>query len=123
MRTPEELVGEFVRAFEARDLDGFLGCFAADATAAFPFSGEPQRGRHALRERFSRYLADIATGAAPAPPPVTLDDLVVQRLGPDASVALFTYGRPREIRRRTLVLRREGGRWWVVHLHGSNAPA
>ena len=122
MRTPEELVDAFVRSFEARDLEGFLACFAPDATAAFPFSGEPQYGKDAVRERFSRYFAEMATGAAPSPPPVTLDDLVVQRLAPDAAVAFFTYGRPGEIRRRSLVLRRDGDRWQVAHLHGSNAP-
>jgi hypothetical protein len=48
--------------------------------------------------------------------------LRVQTLG-DVALITFQTTNPNVTSRRTFVLRRDGGRWRIVHLHGSNIRA
>jgi hypothetical protein len=41
----------------------------------------------------------------------------------EAALVTFQTTNPNMTSRRTFVLRRHGGRWLIVHLHGSNIRA
>lgn len=127
---PEEpavqtFVLHFLRAFEDLDMPRFIDCFADDATAFFPAPEPASRvdGKAAIRARFETVFASIGTGASGGPPYHRLvpENLAFQLLGHDAAVATFHLRNAQRIARRTLVLRRHGQRWQIVHLHASNA--
>src|SRR4051794_35512785 len=86
-----------------------------DATVFFPIDATPLRaeGKTAIGEVFARLLKP---GSGAPPPP---EDLRVQRSG-DTAVVTFQTRNPHVTSRRTVVLERRGGRWVIVHLHGSN---
>jgi hypothetical protein len=101
----EDLVREWLRAFERLDLEPFVAAFVEDGTAFLPFTPRRRVGREATR-----------------PPAVGDPDLVVQPLGPHGAVASFHYGTAGEVRRRSLILVERDGRWGIAHLHASNLP-
>ncbi len=128
--SPEEsavraFVLEFLQAFENLDMPRFIDCFADDATVFFPVPEPPSRvdGKAAIRARFEAVFAAIRRGAPDGPPYHRLvpEDLAVQAVGGESAVATFHLRNAQRIARRTLVLRRDGERWRIVHLHASNA--
>jgi uncharacterized protein (TIGR02246 family) len=118
----EDLVREWLRAFERLDLEPFAGAFVEDATAFLPFTQRRRVGREAIRSAFAEYFRAIAAGSIPRPPAVGDPDLVMQPIGEHGAVASFHYGTAGEVRRRSLILVEREGRWGIAHLHASNQP-
>ena len=117
---PEEAIRAFVSAFNALDGARFDALFAEDVTLFFPASPFPVRrteGKKATLLWFGRFFDSLRMrGAGPGIEP---QDLQVQDYG-DVAVASFHLGSGERVGRRTVVLRRQGGRWTIVHLHASS---
>lgn len=113
--TPERVTRALVDAIARGDAAAATSLFADDATVFFPIDATPLRaeGKTAIGEVFARLLKP---GSGAPPPP---EDLRVQRSG-DTAVVTFQTRNPHVTSRRTVVLERRGGRWVIVHLHGSN---
>jgi uncharacterized protein (TIGR02246 family) len=115
---------QFLRAFEDLDWERFRASFADDATVFFPTPEPPQRftGRDAVEAQFRRVFEAIRR-ATPAGPPfqqLAPVDLRIIVLGPSSALATFELHNAARIGRRTVVFRREDGRWRITHLHASN---
>jgi ketosteroid isomerase-like protein len=118
-------VRRFLGAFEALDLPAFVDCFAEDASAFFPHPEPVERldGRAAIAAQFERVFERIRAGATSGPPFHRLEpqDLAVAPLSPEVATVTFHLRNAERVARRTLVLRRVGDAWRIVHLHASNA--
>ena len=90
--------------------------FTEDATVFFPMSDRPLRanGRAEIASTFAALFGPNYRGGV-----ITPEALEINCLG-DAAVVTFQIVNPNVTSRRTFVLRREAGRWLIVHLHGSN---
>jgi ketosteroid isomerase-like protein len=111
----EAVVAGIVAAVNAADVDAFMSFFAPEADAFLPSAASPSRltGHAQIR-------AGIAPALAAKPiHSMAVRDLVITIDGATA-IASFEIGKPIVHSRRTLVLKRTGGKWRVVHLHGSN---
>jgi uncharacterized protein (TIGR02246 family) len=115
---PETTVQEFLAALDKGD-PRIADLFTEDATMFFPMATQPLRlnGRAEIAAAFASLFGRNYRGGMPPP-----QDLRVQRSG-DTAVVTFQTTNPNVTSRRTLVLRREGGRWRIAHLHGSNIRA
>lgn len=113
--SPEATVNEFLAALDKGD-PHIAELFTEDATMFFPMNAQPLRlnGRAEIAAAFASLFGPNYRGGMPPP-----SDLRVQRSG-DTAVVTFQTVNPNVTSRRTLVLRREGGRWRIAHLHGSN---
>jgi ketosteroid isomerase-like protein len=116
-------VAEFANALNAFDAERLGRTFAEDATAFFPgppFPAARFQGRATIQSAFGQLFAALrqrgARNASLAPV-----GLQVQLYG-DTAIATFHLMGQQEVGRRTLVLRRVGGRWLIVHMHASIAP-
>jgi ketosteroid isomerase-like protein len=119
--TAESVVETFLRAFSRMDLDGMLDCLDQEATGFLPAEHERTRldGKEAIGRAFASVLTRVRAAGATSLP-LDAEDLLVQQWG-ETAVATFQL-RAGHLSRRTLVLRRQAGRWRIVHLHASNAP-
>lgn len=111
-------IADQVARWNAGDLDGFLAAYWDSPDLTFTTGGRTIRGRDALRERYrSRYPDRAAMGR------LLIDDLDVRLLGAEVALVLgrWTVQRePEPLRGRfTLVFRRIGGQWLIVHDHTS----
>lgn len=117
---PEAAVHAFVSAFNALDRSRFDALFAEDVTLFFPSAPFPVRrveGKEATLLWFGRFFDSLRKrGAGPGIEP---KDLKVQVYG-DVAVATFHLGGGETVARRTVVLRRQRGRWAIAHLHASS---
>lgn len=116
-------VAEFVNALNALDAARLGRTMAEDITVFFPgppFPAARVQGRASVQGAFAQLFAALRQrGASSAGlQPRALD---VQLYGDTAVATFHLTGGQREIGRRTLVLRRVGGRWLVVHMHASVA--
>lgn len=113
--TPESVTRALVDAIGRGDAAAATRLFADDATAFFPADAAPMRadGKAAIGDVFARLLTP-SSGKLPAP-----ENIRVQHAG-DIAIATFEIRNPHVTSRRTVVLKRRGGRWLIVHLHGSN---
>lgn len=116
---PEAAVQAFVSAFNGLDRTRFDALFADDVTLFFPSAPFPVRrieGKEATLLWFGRFFDSLRRrGAGPNVEP---KDLRIQDYG-DVAIATFHLGGGERVGRRTVVLRREHGRWAIVHLHAS----
>lgn len=112
---------EFLHAFSNLRLGEMMVFFSDDATAFFPIRHQSLRlvGKEAIGEAFARVLERVRASGATQ---IRLDaeDVQVQALD-DVAVVTF-HIRDDDLSRRTLVLQRASGRWWIEHMHASNAP-
>jgi len=124
---------EFNAAFRHLDWNRLRKTFATDATMFSPSPRTPKRLNGiaeietVMKPMFEGNKERRAArgGKAPEAKPASVIDLKIQRFGETAvvtfqPVAAFGPER-RSLTRRTLVLRKNGGKWLIVHLHGSNA--
>jgi ketosteroid isomerase-like protein len=123
-KSASEFAAGFLRTFENLDMAAFIECFAEDATVFFPASQPATRysGRAAIREQF-QLVFDAIKGDSKADPPyhrLNPDLLQVQLLGEDTAIVTFHLTGPNRVARRTLVVHRASGRWFITHLHASN---
>lgn len=120
---PEAAVQAFISAFNALDRTRFDALFAEDVTLFFPSAPFPVRrieGKKATLEWFGRFFDSLRKrGASPGIEP---QDLKVQDYG-DVAIATFHLGGGANVGRRTVVLRRQKGRWAIAHLHASSEPS
>jgi ketosteroid isomerase-like protein len=116
-------VAEFVNAINAFDAERLGRTFADDITGFFPglpFPAARVEGRANVQGAFAQLFAQLrqrGTRSASLQPRAT----GVQLYG-DVAVASFHLVGQQEVGRRTLVLRRVGARWLIVHMHASVAP-
>jgi uncharacterized protein (TIGR02246 family) len=110
------LVEDFIAAVNAADTERFLAFFATDATAFFPSNASAARRRGV--EQIRAAVAPVFA-LGPRAPAARLTDLVITAQA-DLAVASFDAGSGALHARRTLVLERIAGRWYIVHLHASN---
>ena len=117
---PEAAIQAFVSAFNALDRTRFDALFAEDVTLFFPSAPFPVRrieGKEATLLWFGRFFDSLRKrGAGPGVEP---RDLKVQQYG-NVAVATFHLGGGESVGRRTVVLRRQRGRWAIAHLHASS---
>jgi ketosteroid isomerase-like protein len=119
-------VAGFVAALNAFEPARLALLFAEDATAFFPGAPFPVArldGKAQIIANFGRFFEMLrARGLRRGN--VAPRDLRIQLLG-EAAIATFHLAGGQDVGRRTLVLRRIGGRWLIVHMHGSalRAPA
>ncbi len=117
------VVAEYVNALNTLDAERLGRTFADDVTCFFPglpFPAARIQGRANVQNAFGQLFAALrqrGTRAASLSPV----GLEVQLYG-DTAIASFHLMGQREVGRRTLVLRRLGVRWLIVHLHASVAP-
>jgi ketosteroid isomerase-like protein len=111
-----EFVGRFIRSVNEANVDDFVACFSADATAFFPSAANASRrkGHDAIR-------AAVAPAFARGRPvnPVNPRELTISSHGSLAYVT-FDGGNALMHARRSLILRRHKDTWLIVHLHASN---
>ena len=116
-------VTEFVNALNAFDAERLGRTFADDITTfgpGLPFPAARIEGRANVQGAFAQLFTQLrqrGTSSAGLQPRAQR----VQLYG-DVAVASFHLIGQQEVGRRTLVLRRAGGRWLIVHMHGSAAP-
>lgn len=107
----------FIDGVSGLDWDRMRETFAPDAQVFFPFDHRPRRvdGIAAIESAFRDFFeANRAAGRIPIEPL----DLMTQVFG-DTALVSFHLDRPGALGRRTLLLRREAGRWRIAHLHAS----
>ncbi len=123
--TVEAAAGRFIVAFNNLDMTAFLDRFADDATIVHPPSGPPRvfpkrvQGKPEIQRTFQAVFDQIRGGRT-TPPYMNLQprDLLVQEYDGFA-VLTFHLGSDTQVGRRTLVFRRIGSDWKIVHLHAS----
>lgn len=117
-------VAEFVNALNALDAVRLGRTFAEDITTFFPglpFPAARIEGRANVQGAFAQLFAQLRQrGTRSANIQPRAQD--VQLYGDVAIVTFHLVGQQQEVGRRTLVLRRTGGRWLIVHMHSSVAP-
>lgn len=119
----EQVMKSFLVPFSRQDIAGFIDYFADDAVVFFPSAAfAPMRieGKDAIARTFARVFK-------PAPPAtdrplIQPQDLKVQHFG-DSAIVTLHLGSDAARGRRTFVLRRDAGRWRIVHLHASTMTA
>lgn len=123
----EAAVSGFLDAFNNLDMPKFLACFAEDATVFHPPSPPPRtfptriQGRREIERTFQVVFDQIRERSGRATPPymnLQPEDPLIQRFG-GVAVVTFHLGPPADKARRTLVFRRAGDGWTIVHLHAS----
>ena len=118
----ERIVRDFLVAFGNRDYTVFIPYFTDDATVFFPPSAAAPLGRVQGRSEIERTFKTIFDAYPPRSnrptAPIAPRDLLIQELDGHA-VVTFQLGSETARQRRTLVLKRVGVDWKIVHLHGS----
>lgn len=121
--SPGAAAAEFISAFNALDRSRFDPLFADDVTLFFPsapFEVRRVDGKAAVLKWFGKFFdAARSRGGRLNIQPA---DLRVQDYGDVAVVTFHLGGGDDEIGRRTLVLRKQGNDWRIVHLHASSEP-
>jgi uncharacterized protein (TIGR02246 family) len=131
-RTPESadeaavkgIVGDFMKALNDADIEKFSGLFAPDATAFFPLAPilELLDGRENIIKVFTIFFESVRKEAkGPRYMELKPEGLKIQ-LYDGTAVVTFHFTGKTMFSRRTLVLHREGGKWLIVHMHGSGLP-
>ena len=119
--SPERTIDTFIAALDNGDAQ-IASLFTDDATVFFPMNDRPLRanGREEIATAFAGLFAmpGYQKGRGMPKP----EALRVQKIGETALVTFQTTN-PNVTSRRTFLLRRVGGRWLIVHLHGSNIRA
>lgn len=114
----------FLTAFENLDWEPFRASFADSATVFHPAANMPERviGRAAIDSTFRAVFADVRAHATGGPPfqHLTPVDLRVEPLAPGVVLVTFELRNAERLGRRTVVFRRVGDAWRIVHLHASN---
>jgi ketosteroid isomerase-like protein len=117
----------FITAFNNLDMPAFLACFADDATLIHPPSGPPRtfprrfQGKPDIQRTFQVVFDQIRGNSKRMTAPyqdLQPRDVLVQHYDGFA-VLTFHLGSETRVGRRTLVFRRIGSDWKIVHLHAS----
>lgn len=121
-RDVENTARQFIASFVNLDWNRFRGFFATDATAFFPPSAQfPRRADgKAEIEKVFKTVFERARKQKASPPYLTIEpkQMKIQMLG-DIAILTFHLEDPDLFGRRTIVFRKYGKRWLIVHLHAS----
>jgi ketosteroid isomerase-like protein len=123
--SPDQAARAFLDAFDRLEWDRFRSYLADDMTMFFPFAQTPSRvdGREAVERVFESFFRaerrQLADSGAPITQGLNPRDMKVQLAGADAAVVTFHLGSEKSPARRSLVLRRTGSEWKVIHWHAS----
>ena len=123
--TFEQRLSGFVAAFDALDWENFQTFFTEDATVFHPAA--PNLKRTDSREEFEHAWQGVferirKSSGKSAPPYMTLEpkDLRVQYLTEDVALVTFHLDDGEVLGRRTIIWKRNGRVWKIVHIHASN---
>ncbi|MDP4265558.1 MAG: nuclear transport factor 2 family protein [Bacteroidota bacterium] len=113
---------EFLDAFRTLDWKRFSESFAEDATAFFPPSAKfPYRANNKKEiEDIFKKVFENARKQRSQPPYIDIlpKDLKIQMIG-DGAIVTFLLEDPDLLGRRTLVFKKNQGKWLIIHLHAS----
>ena len=118
----------FIVAFDNLDMPAFLDCFADGATLFHPPAASPRtfpkrfQGKQEIQRTFQVVFDQIRTASRRSAGPymnLQPQDLLIQQFG-DSAVLTFHLGSDTVTGRRTLIYRRTGPDWKIVHLHASS---
>jgi uncharacterized protein (TIGR02246 family) len=118
------VVSDFMEALNEADIGKFSALFAPDATAFFPLAPvlELLDGRENIVKVFTIFFESVRKEAkGPRYMELKPEGLRIQLYGATAVVTFHFTGKSM-FSRRTLVLHHEGGKWLIVHMHGSGLP-
>ena len=119
-----DMLRRFLTAFEDLEWEPFRAAFADSATVFHPAANMAERvtGAAAIDSTFRAVFADVRAHATSGPPfqRLTPVDLRIQPLAPGVVLGTFELRNSERLGRRTVVFRREGAAWRIVHLHASN---
>jgi ketosteroid isomerase-like protein len=117
----------FLTAFENLDWPAFRAAFSDSATIFQPSPEMAERveGPRGIDSTFQRVFADIRKNASGGPPYHRLEpaNLRIQPLSEGIVLVTFQLRNAERLARRTVVFRKEGAEWRILHLHASNMPA
>ncbi len=120
-RSAREALSHFLITFENLQWDAFRNSFADDATVFYP-RAMPHRadGRGQFEAGFKKVFEQIR-GNQTKPPYMRVEprDLQVQMLGDVAIITFHLDDRAGFLNRRTIVMKKFGNAWKIVHLHAS----
>lgn len=118
-REVRQTIDHFVKVFTHLEWDAFIACFADDATVFFPPSAGivgRATGRAEVASGFRKVFDNFRSGRS-GPPYFTIEPRDVDlRVYDKTAIVTFHLGQDS---RRTLVFRKTGKRWLIVHLHAS----
>ncbi len=119
-REVRKAADSFIEAFKNLDWERFRSFFAADATMFFP-AGVLRRadGKDEAEAGFKAVFEE-ARKRRSGPPYLNIQpkDLKVQTVG-DVAVMTFHLEGQTAVGRRTIIWRKQKGKWLIVHLHAS----
>jgi len=113
---------QFVTAFKNLDMPEFSSFFADDVTVFFPPSAKtPARvnGKKKVMDVFKSFFEKVRA-SKPRPPYLDISpkNLSIKLYG-NIAIATFELDDPGALSRRTLVFRKTGDRYYIIHLHAS----
>lgn len=118
----ESMLRRSAAAWNAGDLDGFMAAFAEGASTSLMTTDGPVFGRTAIR---AEYAAAFGPGAARDS--LRLVDVQIRTLPPLVGVVTLRYVRERDgesarAEWATVVVRRLGEGWRIIHDHSNDLP-
>lgn len=117
----QKVMGGFMEALNAADIERFSPFFAPDATVFFPLAPIFLRleDKEQITKVFTAFFETIRKRhTGPQYMKLVPEDLRVQ-IYKDTAIATFHFKGSDLVSRRTLVLERKAGKWLIVHLHAS----
>lgn len=131
-RPPEGQVRDalkvFLTAFDNLDWPAFRACFGPNPTMFHP--AVPNTQRIDTEGQFDKAWAGVfdrirKSSGRSTPPYMQLEpkDLRIEFLSEDVALVTFHILNPGEIDRRTIIFKRYGSAWRIVHVHASNLRA
>lgn len=118
--TPEAAAASFIDAFKSMDEARFDRFFAPDVSMFFPDGRFPQGrvdGRDAVLAAFHSFFKRVKKGGSNSLNILPLDQNV-QRYG-NVAIVTFRLDSGDNIGRRSIVFRKTGDDWRIVHFHAS----
>ena len=115
----------FVDAFTNLNWPVFSSCFADDVTAFFPPSARSPYRANGKAEVLGifQHVFEHAHTQKSAPPYLVIEpkEMRIQMMG-TVAIVTFMLNDPDLFGRRTLVVKKLGDKWLIVHLHASGVP-
>jgi uncharacterized protein (TIGR02246 family) len=118
----QKVLDRFIEALNTADVKALAELFPPDATVFFPLAAMPLRleNKEQITAVFAAFFDGVRTReTGPRYMKLAPEDTRVQFLG-DVAVVSFHLKGEQMISRRTLVLHKVEGTWFIVHLHASN---
>jgi uncharacterized protein (TIGR02246 family) len=118
----QRVLDRFIEALNTADVKALAELFPPEATVFFPLAAMPLRleNKEQITAVFTAFFDGVrARETGPRYMKLAPEDTRVQLLG-DVAVVSFHLKGEQMISRRTLVLHKVAGTWWILHLHASN---